>query len=265
LDLEKRRDWRVIKFRTMKPPRTAWHDFPDVLIHASETAVKQHPSYRAAKRGDAVAAVHLVRDTLNLQQVESLGRMLAGHKPVLVSAHALENQGVNAIPEVLADELGIRLGWPVDAGVVQINVVGHTGADGFSRLARQAQFDGTIVPGAEYVLADDFVGMGGTLANLRGFIESHGGKVLAAVALTGKPHSARLKLSATQLEELRNKHGKELEHWWQARFAHAFDALTESEARYLARTEDADTIRNRIAAAEQAGNRPGGGENQVNP
>lgn len=249
----------------MKPPRTAWNSFPDVLIHASESAVKQHPAYLAAKSGDAVAAVHLVRDTLNPQQVEVLGRMLAGHQPVLVSAHALENQGVNAIPEVLADELGKRLGWPVDAGVVQVNVVGHTGADGFSRLARQAQFDGAILAGADYVLVDDFVGMGGTLANLRGFIASRGGKVLAAVALTGKPHSARLKLTATQLETLRNQHGEELEHWWHARFGHAFDALTESEARYLARTPDADTIRNRIAAAEQAGNRPGSGENQVNP
>lgn len=249
----------------MKPPRTAWHDFPDVLIHASETAVKQHPAHPAAKSGDAVAAVHLVRDTLNLQQVASLGRMQTGRKPVLVSAHALENQGVNAIPEVFADELGKHLGWPVDAGVVQINVVGHTGADGLSRLARQAQFDGAIVSGDEHVLVDDFVGMGGTLANLRGHIESHGGNVLAAVALTGKPHSARLNPSATQLEALRNKHGKELEHWWHARFAHAFDALTESEARYLARTPDADTIRNRIAAAEQAGNRPGGGENEIAP
>ena len=31
---------------------------------------------------------------------------------------------------------------------------------------------------------DDFVGMGGTLANLKGYIESQGGKVLAAVSLT---------------------------------------------------------------------------------
>jgi hypothetical protein len=63
--------------------------------------------------------------------------------------------GVNAIPEVFADELSLRLGWEVDGGVVQVNVVSHTGADGFSRLARQAEFDGTIQPGAEYVMVDD--------------------------------------------------------------------------------------------------------------
>ena len=82
------------------------------------------------------------------------------------------------------------------------------------------------------MLVDDFVGMGGALANLKGYIESKGGKVLAAVCLTGKPHSAKLALSAERLQELRSKHG--------------------TEARYLARTETVDTIRDRIAAAKQS-------------
>jgi hypothetical protein len=142
------------------------------------------------------------------------------------------------------------LGWPVDTGVVQVNVVSHTCADGFSRLARQAEFAGAIRPGCEYVLVDDFVGMGGTLANLKGHVERHGGKVLAAVCLTGKLHSAKLKPTPQRLQELRSRHGTDLENWWIERFAHDFDALTESEARYLARTEAADTIRNRIAACQ---------------
>ena len=33
----------------IKPPRTPWGNFPDVLIHAGESAVKQHPAYKAAK------------------------------------------------------------------------------------------------------------------------------------------------------------------------------------------------------------------------
>ncbi|WP_296488945.1 phosphoribosyltransferase [Rhodoferax sp.] len=109
---------------------------------------------------------------------------------------------------------------------------------------------GTVTPECEYVLVDDFIGMGGTLANMKGYIESQGGKVLAAVCLTGKQHSAKLAPSAERLTELRNRHGNELEHWWIEQFAHAFDALTESEARYLARTEGADTVRSRIAAAK---------------
>ena len=238
------------------PPRTPWGHFPDVLIHASESAVKQHPAYVQAKSGDDEAAAHLVVDTFSVEQALALDALAEGRTPTLVSAHAFEREGVNAIPEVFADQLGKVLNWPVDTGVVQVNVVAHTGANGFWRLARQAEFEGAVVPGCDYVLVDDFVGMGGTLANLKGHIESNGGRVLAAVALTGKPHSAKLAPSPQRLLELREKHGTELENWWYRHFAHGFDALTESEARYRARTETADTIRNRIAAAEQTGNRP---------
>lgn len=234
----------------IQPPRTPWGDFPDVLIHASETAVKQHPAYKAAKAGDDDAAMALVLDTFNSDSAQDLGRIAGDFKPTLVSAHALERDGVNAIPEVFADRLGQFLSWPVDKGVIQVNVVSHTGANGFWRLARQAEFDGPVQPGCEYVLVDDFVGMGGTLANMKGYIESRGGRVLAAVSLTGKLHSAKLALTSERLHELRTKHGQELESWWLNRFAHTFDALTESEARYLARTETADTIRDRIAASE---------------
>ena len=238
---------------TIQPPRTPWNDFPDVLIHASESAVKQHPAYRAAKAGDDAAATALVLDTFNRDQTMALKRMATGKTPTLVSAHAFEREGINAIPEVFADQLGKVLQWPVDAGVVQCNVVSHTGSDGFGRLARQAEFDGPVQVGCDYVLVDDFVGMGGTLANMKGYIESCGGRVLAAVCLTGKPHSAKLVPTPQRLHELRAKHGTELENWWIGQFAHAFDALTESEARYLARTETADAIRNRIVAAKQAG------------
>ena len=233
-----------------QPPRTPWGNFPDVLIHASESAVKQHPAYNAAKAGDGNAAIALVSDTLNAAENQKLVVLLAGHRPTLVSAHAYERRAVNAIPEIFADLLGQILGLPVDNDIYQANVVFHTGADGFSRLARQARFEGLVNPGLEYVLVDDFVGMGGTLANFKGYIESKGAKVLAAVSLTGKPHSAKLALSPERLQELRGKHGAELENWWIGRFAHTFDALTESEARYLARTEGTDTVRNRIAAAE---------------
>jgi len=242
---------------SMKPPRLPWNGFPDVLIQTDESSVKQHPDYWAAKTGDATAALRLVQAVLNRHQLAVLKEIVgsdagpAGNAPpILASVHAYERDGVNAIPEVLADELSASLGWPVDDGIVQTNVVSHTGADGFSRLARQAEFSGTIKPGARYVMVDDFVGMGGTLANLRGHIESNGGRAVAAIVLTGKQHSAKLRLSLERLAELRSKHGKELEHWWQERFGHAFDALTESEARYLVRTPDADTLRDRLAAAE---------------
>ena len=107
------------------------------------------------------------------------------------------------------------------------------------------------------MLADDFIGQGGTLANLRGWIETRGGTVVAAVSLTGKTYSARLSPSQERLDALREKHGPILEQWWHEQFGHTFDCLTHSEARYLARSPDVDTIRDRIAAAKQEGYGPG--------
>jgi hypothetical protein len=188
---------------TMQPPRTAWGNFPDVLIHASESTVKQHPAYKGAKSGDDDAATELVLATFSLDQTMALKCLAASKEPTLVSAHAFEREGINSIPEMFSKQLGKVLQWPVDPDVIQSNVVSHTGADGFWRLARQAEFDGPVQSGCDYVLVDDFVGMGGTLANLKGCIESKVGQVVAAVTLTGKSHSAKLALSPERLNELR--------------------------------------------------------------
>lgn len=232
------------------PVRTPWHDFPDVILHSPELAVKKHAVYAEAKAGDSDAAFQLVQETISPEAVEKVIDLAAGRSPLLASAHAFEKTGVNAIPEALADELAERTGFPVDGSIVQINVVGHTGANGFSRLAKQALFDGDVVEGADYLLVDDFIGQGGTLANLKGYIESKGGRVIGATVLTGKPYSAKLAPTNEQLTALRQKHGEQLEAWWIGRFGHDFDRLTQSEARYLERTPDADTIRDKIAASE---------------
>ncbi len=239
----------------VKPPRVPWGEFPDVVLHAEERAVKKHPLYAEAKSGNADAAIDLVAGTLSERALSALARLFGTNAPILVSAHAFEAEGVNAIPEALADELGRRLGWRVETEIVQLNAVGHTGADGFHRLANQAAFGGFVAAGKSHVLVDDFIGQGGTLANLRGYIETCGGNVLGATVLTGKPYSAKLKLETGELATLRAKHGQQLESWWVDHFGHAFDCLTQSEARYLERTIDADTIRNRTVAAEQAGDR----------
>ena len=230
--------------------RYLWNRFPPVWIHANESVVKQHHAYRTAK-GDPDSAYILVDSLLNPMIVEQLAMTFNKQKPILVSAHAVEGIGVNAIPEALADVLAQQLGWITDSGIIQTNIVGHTGADGFSRLARQAKFDGKVSAGYNYLLVDDFVGQGGTLANLRAHIIQGNGIVLEATVLTGKPYSANLALTLQTLEHLRLKHGKKLEQWWQQQFGFGLDCLTESEARYLLNTPNVERIRNKITNAIQ--------------
>ena len=164
----------------MKPFRVPLYDFPDVVLHADETAVKRHPQYSAAKTGDADAAEVLVAHLASRSCVSNVAALLRGQAVRLLPVHALESEGVNEIPVALADLLSEWLGLPVTDSVVQSNTVGHTGASGFQRLANQAFFAGEVERGHRYLLVDDFVGQGGTLANLIGYVESKGGHAVAA-------------------------------------------------------------------------------------
>lgn len=95
----------------------------------------------------------------------------------LVAVQAFEGLSVNRIPSAMAQWLHGEFGGGVDRSIVQINRVGHTGSSGWNRLAHQALFDGEVVAGSRHLLVDDFVGQGGTLANLRGYILGKGGRV----------------------------------------------------------------------------------------
>ena len=235
-----------------KPARTDWHEFPSVLIHAAETVVKKHASYPAAKSGDIIAARRLVEDALNEKIVDALAAIVARASALLASVHAYEAEGINRIPAVLAEVLAERLGLRAEENIVQTNRTGHTGASGYHRLAFPALFDGDVERGRAYLLVDDFVGQGGTIANLKGFIESRGGRAIGCTTLTGKLWSAKLTPSDETLVALRAKHGGEFEIWWKAAFGYGFDFLTESEARYLARADGIERIRGRLLAARQA-------------
>ena len=241
------------------PPRTGWRGFPDAVLLAAEMDTKRHSDYVAAKSGNPQAAAKLVEALVDDAGIAAARRLVdRGSDGIsrLVCAHAYEREGLNAIPAALAQLLCERLGIPFDRNVVQTNIVGHTGADGYGRLARQAAFGGEVPGGRAYVLVDDFIGQGGTLANLRGWIEKQGAKAIGAVGLTGKPYSAKLKPTKEQLDDLRRKHGRDFEKWWREHFGHSFDCLTHSEARYLARSPDVDRIRNRLAAAKRKGGGP---------
>jgi len=236
--------------------RYPWQNFPPLIIHAEEPDVKKHTSYTAAKAGDPTSAFDLVSQMVSDTCITQLYQLYSAQNPVLVSAHAVEASGVNAIPQAMAEYLGNKLHWPVEFSIVQTNVVGHTGADGFSRLARQAEFDGSVSKHTCYILVDDFIGQGGTLANLRGFLLHNGAQVIAGTVLTGKPYSANLSSDEQQIIHLREKHGTELESWWSNHFGFGYDCLTRSEARYLLNTPAAERIRNKIAQASETGNFP---------
>lgn len=73
------------------PIRTSWLDLPDVILHASETAVKQHMAYTNAKAGDSDAAFQLVQDTISPEAVAKIIDLAAGNLLERPIQHTSEN------------------------------------------------------------------------------------------------------------------------------------------------------------------------------
>lgn len=240
-------------------PRGPWpSDFPDVVIHTTVRRRDAHPEYAAAKAGDANAALALAIDLIEAEAVASLGRLIDRRDALLLPVIADEDKGFNAIPDAMAQVLGRDLDLSAISGeIVQANKVGHTRARTFQRIVTPAEFDGEVVRGADYVLVDDHVGIGGTLANLRGYVERHGGHIIAMTTLTENREGRRISLRAETQAMLEAKHGKALDQLWRRNFGYGLDCLTETEAQNLRRQPSVAAIEDFLAQAAVEARRRG--------
>jgi hypothetical protein len=151
-------------------PRSPLTGMPDVAILANAKAVHGDSYFPAAKSGDPLSAAALVQNHVGAAELALTQGFVGAGKPTLCPVHALETTGVNEIPLALAGAMSRRLGFTVETSIIQDNTVGHTGADGWHRLANPALFSGDVSARADYLIVDDFIGQGGTVANLAGFI-----------------------------------------------------------------------------------------------
>jgi hypothetical protein len=216
-----------------------------LFLFTTDAPLKAHPGYRAAKAGDADAAVSLVADLE--APLAPLVRSTFPPGLIYVAPHAIEATGDNAIPEILAGTLAGATGGASDGEIVQINRVFHTGADPMERLIARPIFGGTVARRGRYVLVDDVCTMGGTLAELADHIRAGGGEIAGAVVIVFASRTGRLAAAPKLLNELERRYGDEI------RQAFGIDpqALTADEAAYLIGFRGADELRNRRAKAEK--------------
>ena len=238
--------------------RRGWDaDFPDVVTAHRPGRLSGHADYAAAKAGDDTAALRVARDVITPEFVEDVRAALPeGSKPLVVAVQSQEATGNNRIPRMAAEVLAQRLGLQVSEDIVQGAKVNRSGGDALHRLANQPPFTGRVEKGRDYVLIDDTLTQGGTLAQLKTHIEDNGGKVVLATALTGKDYSRRIALNTQSLADVRERFGS-IEPWWRDQFGYGFEGLTESEARTILTLDkgrlDADALRDRVAAGRVPG------------
>lgn len=237
-------------------PRAAWPEgFPEVAVHQPPGGIhaKTHPYYAAGKAGDAQSAATFVVDMMDGPTLARIRAVVGDRQPIVVAVRAEESAGRNKIPQMYAAALADRLGLSWEPAIIQTNRTFHTGAGAAHRVVSRGAFDGPVIPGRDYLLVDDHVTMGGTLADLRAYIQSRGGNVIGATTLTSSRPQVTMALAPDRLTELRSRFGP-AEDWWRERFGHGFDGLTNGEASYLLRSfRTPDALRNRIAQAGDAG------------
>lgn len=236
----------------MLESRSAWPpDFPDVIAHGVH-GIKNEPGWALAKVGDGAAALQLVGRIARREAAEQLRTALKGRDALLLPVRQLEQTAENRIPGSFAAWLAARLDLAVAGDIVRVNRTMRTSASALQRLVRRAAYDGKVEVGRAYVIVDDVVTQGGTVADLRGYIEGRGGRVLAVTALQAPGANARLRLADGRVAELRDRLGDGAEAWWRERFGHGWDGLTDSEARQLLRFGSGAELRDRLGLAFRA-------------
>jgi 8-oxo-dGTP pyrophosphatase MutT (NUDIX family)/GNAT superfamily N-acetyltransferase len=207
--------------------------------------VKENPHYAAAKAGSASEAVSLIIDLYTPEIAADLKRLSSGI--IFIAPHAEEMSGRNAIPQVLANFCAKVCNGRTEDNIVQTNRPYHTGANMMERLASRVEFTGTVEKGGRYVLVDDNVTSGGTLADLGSYVVENGGIVVGVVALTTSSRSSNMNGSRKYRDLVERRFG----HVVLTELGIDPQTLTEAEAQYLAGFKDADELRNRIARSRQ--------------
>ena len=96
--------------------------------------------------------------------------------------------------------------------------------------------------------------MGGTLASLRGYIETNGGKVLGMTVLgSGSGQNVQISLVRDTFERLTTAWGGELFEAYPTEVGHALECITEPEGQFLLRCPSHDHFRAGIDGARNGG------------
>lgn len=230
-------------------------DFPHATLMTTRSALMASHAdlFNRAKAGDAEAAADLIDALMSDEKRRAKVLQLKKDHPnaaIACPVHAEEVSGRNALPFAYAQYIADALGMDVDDTIVQTVKAGHTGSDAWHRLTHRAQFEGDVEDGKEYILVDDHITQGGTINELRSYIENNGGKVVAVAALTASKGSAILSPSKEIIDELKARYPDIDQLLRDADIAGSVDAITNSEAEYI-KSFSPDTFRDRIAQAKQ--------------
>lgn len=158
---------------------------PDTTIKS----IFDNENYNSAKKGaDTAAALSICRRALDKaytarvqMELQSLRRQGYG-EPILVAP--CKPTSKNVLAKTAADLLGKKLNIEVDTDIQEVPCKSrHDMMDCRVRFFQRPEFTGPVQQGRLYILVDDMVSTGVTLAELRSHIVKNGGHVAFACSL----------------------------------------------------------------------------------
>jgi len=213
-------------------------DFPKGYGHTSVAYLKRCFGYEEAKQGNMDAAHDVVKKCVKQNRIKEFCNEFS-------DALALPVNSQNAIPKALAKEIGLKM-WDK---VLRTDTVKRKKLSAIQRLQHKPVFTGHIEKDAKYVIVDDVISQGGTIASLRRYVLSHGGKVAAVMALAYSIGSYDIAPTSDKYIRLFSKF--EMSVFWlqEMGIIRSYGELTNSQARYLLRFASARNIHKNILKA----------------
>ena len=225
--------------------RKPWpDDFPLLFCHAAwfsgdpnVRCLPDHSQYAAAKRRrDAKAALRVCDDVINERTLDFIFDACSGlRKPAVVSPASTIGSSQNALAVGYGRWLALEMSWDVCDTIFQSKTNSRDFVkDNWFRLANEPEFYGHVEAGRHYVIADDVCSLGGTIASLRGFIESQGGHVICMTSLAcGDGQHAQISLASGTLSRLTALYDGRFTAAFRRELGYEPECLTEREGRFL--------------------------------
>jgi hypothetical protein len=223
----------------MMVKRSAWGNFPAIIVHSTQPTLSGHAAYAEAKAGDFRAARLVAAECTRAD-------VLTWRPDFIVPVLRLEAPGKwNPLPLALAERLALLTGAKVVTSVVQTNPPPAGSPDAIEQLLQQPVFDGAM-PKGTCLIVDETVELGSALANLRGYIESRGGEVAAATTFTARMFASRLRPDPATFTSLKRRFGHELS-LVPEKLGFPLEQLTHKESLFLNGLTTLDAIRDPLA------------------
>lgn len=244
--------------------RVAWDkEFPDAFVNApwhsfnrKVPTLSSHPLYGAAKgERNVEAALAIIDDLADKRCIYGLVDLADDSRvtPTLIAPACHPGDSNNALAISYAQWLSHELDWPVETRAFQEKTVSRDREKAWVRIANRCDFYGEIDKQAAYVIVDDVITTGGTLADLRSFILRKGGRVIGMSAIAARDGTwQRIRLGDDTRAKLERHYGRDLSEFCREYLGFPHECLTDGEASHFLGCSGYVELRKKIMRARDA-------------